>query len=109
MICLPASQEAVQPKPGKQRAVTFTSSEAASSTNKRQIATSDDENRNEDDEVEDMTNQKLHSKSINSVKRQKTKISDGEKASAPGKKEMKEREENDEDDEEEGGEKRRGG
>ena len=73
-------------KPGKQRAVTFTSSEAGSSTSKRQIVTSDDENRSEDDGVEDITNHKLQSKGINSVKRQKTKTSDGEKASAAGKK-----------------------
>ena len=36
-------QLSLPPKPGKQRAVTFTSSEAGSSTSKRQIATSDDE------------------------------------------------------------------
>jgi hypothetical protein len=36
--------DAVQQKPGKQKAVTFTSSQAASSTTKRKIATSDDEN-----------------------------------------------------------------
>jgi hypothetical protein len=78
------------------------------STSKRQIATSDDENRSEDDEVENMTNQKLQSKGINSVKRQKTKTSYGKKASAPEKKdegeegEEGEEEENDEDDEEEG-------
>ncbi len=65
----------------------------ASSTSKRQIATSDDENRSEDDKVENMTNQKLQSKGINSVKRQKTKTSDGGKASAPEKKETKEKRE----------------
>jgi hypothetical protein len=79
-------QLSLPPKPGKQRAVTFTSSEAGSSTSKRQIVTSDDENRSEDDGVEDITNHKLQSKGINSVKRQKTKTSDGEKASAAGKK-----------------------
>jgi hypothetical protein len=86
MMNLSVPEDAVPPKPGKQRVVTFTSSQAASSTTKRQIATSDDENGSEDDEVEDMTNQKLQSNGINSVKRLKTKTSDGEKASAAGEK-----------------------
>jgi hypothetical protein len=80
------------PADAVQRAVTFTSSQAASSSTKRKIATSDDENGSEDDEVEDMTNQKLQSKGINSVKRQKTKISGGEKASAARKKKRRRRE-----------------
>ena len=111
-ICLPLDAyqrislppDAVQP-PGKQIAATSTSSEAASRASKRHIATSDDENGSEDDEVEDMTNQKLQSKGINSVKRQKTKTSDGEKASAARgeeREEEEEEEENDEDDQEEG-------
>ena len=84
------------------------SSKAASNTNKKsQIAASDDENRSEDDEVKDMTNQKLQSKGINSVKRQKTKTSDGEKASAPEKK--RRRREGREGRRIERGERRRGG
>ena len=81
------------PADAVQREVTLTSSQAASSSIKRTIATSDDKNGREDDEVEDMTNQKLQSKGINSVKRQKTKTSDGEKAPAAREKKTKERRE----------------
>ncbi len=93
MMRLSLPEDVVRLLPGKQKAVTFTSSQAASSTTKRKIATSDDESGSEDDEVEDMTNQKLQSKGINSVKRQKTKTSDGEKASAARKKKTQERRE----------------
>ena len=105
MMRLSLPEDAVPLLPGKQIAATSTSSEAASRASKRHITTSDDENGSEDDEVEDMTNQKLQSKGINSVKRQKTKTSDGEKASAAREEEREEEEEeeeNDENDQEEG-------